>query len=261
MKKLIVVLLAAALAITPAFAAEEDIWAQLEDSYYQDIPQTRSDLDTHDFLQSGDTLDTSRSVERHSTDFDLSTQAGVNTFLTDMAEGGKLYDHLVEDGRILIYVENDNGENGMAILNTEKGEIVGYHQGDQGEMMLMELNDGVKSALADSGIDLANTRSYQLCLNGLCYGILYTDGEIEMFQPISAVPDFMSEDTAYTMDELAELVEENADTLTQFEGINANLNPEKPNVVTGSAAVTAGSEETSVESTDEGEKANVDTGR
>ena len=253
MKKLIVVLLAAALAITPAFAAEEDIWAQLEDNYYQDIPQTRSDLDTHDFLQSGDTLDTSRSVERHSTDFDLSTQAGVNTFLTDMAEGGKLYDHLVEDGRILIYVENDNGENGMAILNTDKDEIVGYHQGDQGEMMLMELNDGVKSALTGSGIELASIRSYQLCLNGLCYGILYTDGETEMFQPISAVPGFMSEDTAYTMEELVELVEEHADTLTRFEGVNANLDPEKANVITGSAG---GSE-----AADEGEKANVDTGR
>ena len=43
----------------------------------------------------------------------------------------------------------------------------------------------------------------------------------------------MSENTAYTMEQLADLVEENADFLTQYEGLNANLDPEKPNVITG----------------------------
>ena len=58
-------------------------------------------------------------------------------------------------------------------------------------MFVMELTSGVKSALKNSGIDLTQTESYNLCLNGLCYGILYTDGKAgtrELFQPLCGVP-------------------------------------------------------------------------
>ena len=249
MKKTLAALLAVCLALTPAFAAEKDRWAQLEDSYYQDIAPEEA-VDSHDFLQPGDRLDTSRSVVRYSSDFSLTTTSGIEEFLAFLSGGESLYDHMVSDERILVYVENESGENGMAIVDPDKGEIVGYQQGDQGRLMLMDLNDGVKAALAASDLDFAAARCYLLSLGGLSYGILYTDGETELFQSIDSRWDFVSGDTAYTADELAALVEEHTDTLTQFEGVNSDLDPEKANVITGGAP--AGTD---------APKENADTGR
>ena len=53
------------------------------------------------------------------------------------------------------------------------------------------------------------------------------------------------------MEQLADLVEENADFLTQYEGLNANLDPEKPNVISGANPGAA----------PRPEKENVETGR
>ena len=70
----------------------------------------------------------------------------------------------------------------------------------------------------------------------------------------------MSEDTAYTVDQLADIVEENADLLTQYEGINANLDPEKANVITGANPLLFEREEKPNQNLDP-EKPNVVTGR
>ena len=249
MKKLFAGLLAAAVLVTPAFA-EENPWAGLEDRYYEDFPQARSSVEER-FLEEGDTLDWSRAVRRYTSEDQVSTQAGVGTFLTALRSGKSLADRIAYAGRVLVYVEGADGSNGMAIVNLQKNEIVGYHPRDNGEMFVMELTSGVKSALKNSGIDLTQTESYNLCLNGLCYGILYTDGTVELFQPLCGVPSFMSENTAYTMEQLADLVEENADFLTQYEGLNANLDPEKPNVISGANPGAA----------PRPEKENVETGR
>ncbi len=258
MKKLFAGLLAAVLLATPAFA-EEDVWDGLENRYYEEIPQTYSSVEER-FLEEGDTLDWNRAVRRYISDDQLGTQTGVESFLTALRSGEALADRITYNDRILVYVEGASGSDGMAVVNPQKNEIVGYHPGDNGEMFVMKLTDGVKSALENSEINLSQTKSYNLCLNGLCYGILYTDGKVELFQPICAVPSFMSEDTAYTVDQLADIVEENADLLTQYEGINANLDPEKANVITGANPLLFGREEKPNQNLDP-EKPNVVTGR
>ena len=74
--------------------------------------------------------------------------------------------------------------------------------------------------------------------------------QTELFQSIDSRWDFVSGNTVYTADELASLVEEHTDTLTQFEGVNSDLDPEKANVITGGAP--AGTD---------APKENADTGR
>lgn len=121
----------------------------------------------------------------------------------------------------------------------------------EGEMFVMELTGGVKAALEDSGIDLTRAECYNLCTDGLGWGILYSDGKTELYQPLSEAPAFLEEGTAYTLEELADLVEEHAGELIRYEGLNADLDPEKPNVVTGAQP----------ELSPQPEKENADTGR
>ena len=56
---------------------------------------------------------------------------------------------------------------------------------------------------------------------------------MELLQPLSGYPDYMSDEKAYTTDELIDLVKSHEAELTQYEGINANLDPEKPDVTVG----------------------------
>ena len=155
------------------------------------------------------------------------------------------------DERLMVFVEQADGTGGTAVVNPGKGEMVGYLPGDEGEMFVMELTGGVKAALEDSGIDLTRAECYNLCTDGLGWGILYSDGKTELYQPLSEAPAFLEEGTAYTLEELADLVEEHAGELVRYEGLNADLDPEKPNVVTGAQP----------ELSPRPEKDNADTGR
>ncbi len=233
MKKPISALLIATMLITPAFAAEDDFWSNLEDSYYQNVPVPYSDLENSDFLESEESLDWSKAVERYSSHYDLSSAAGVEEFLSDLENGGKIADTLTSDQRLMVFVQNSSGEEGTAIINPDTNAIVGLHHEDGGEMFLMNMNNGVKQSLLNSGIDLEQTTAKQFLLEGLAHCILYTDGKVELLQPLSGYPDYMSDEKAYTTDELIDLVKSHEAELTQYEGINANLDPEKPDVTVG----------------------------
>ena len=235
MKKLLAGLLAAVLLTAPAFG-DDTVWDSLEDRYYEDISRTETDI-TLRFREEGDQLDWSRAVRRYHTEDSRLTRSGVDAFLT-----------AVRSGELL---EQADGTGGTAVVNPGKGELVGYLPGDEGEMFVMELTGGVKAALEDSGIDLTRAECYNLCTDGLGWGILYSDGKTELYQPLSETPAFLEEGTAYPLEELADLVEEHAGELIRYEGLNADLDPEKPNVVIGAQP----------ELSPQPEKENADTGR
>ena len=104
------------------------------------------------------------------------------------------------------------------------------------------------SLLTRSGVDafLTAVRSGELLSSRISY-----DERLMVYQPLSEAPAFLEEGTAYTLEELADLVEEHAGELIRYEGLNAGLDPEKPNVVTGAQP----------ELSPQPEKENVDTGR
>lgn len=249
MKKLLAGLLAAVLLTAPAFG-DDTVWDSLEDRYYEDISQTETDI-TLRFLEEGDQLDWSRAVRRYHTEDSLLTRSGVDAFLTAVRSGELLSSRISYDERLMVFVEQADGSGGTAVVNPGKGELVGYLPGDEGEMFVMELTGGVKAALEGSEIDLIRIDCYCLCLQGIGYGILYSDGETELFQPLSDIPDFLEKDTAYSLEELADQVEKHADELIRSEGLNASLDLEKPNVITGAYP----------ELSPQPEKDNVETGR
>lgn len=232
MKKLLAGLLAAVLLTAPAFG-DDTVWDSLEDRYYEDISQTETDI-TLRFLEEGDQLDWSRAVRRYHTEDSLLTRSGVDAFLTAVRSGELLSSRISYDERLMVFVEQADGTGGTAVVNPGKGEMVGYLPGDEGEMFVMELTCGVKEALEDSDIRPdPGPECYNLCTDGLGWGILYSDGKTELYQPLSEAPAFLEEGTAYPLEELADLVEEHAGELIRYEGLNADLDPEKPNVVTG----------------------------
>lgn len=249
MKKLLAGLLAAVLLTAPAFG-DDTVWDSLEERYYEDISRTETDI-TLRFLEEGDQLDWSRAVRRYHMEDSLLTRSGVDAFLTAVRSGELLSSRISYDERLMVFVEQADGTGGTAVVNPGKGEMVGYLPGDEGEMFVMELTGGVKAALEDSGIDLTRAECYNLCTDGLGWGILYSDGKTELYQPLSEAPAFLEEGTAYTLEELADLVEEHAGELIRYEGLNADLDPEKPNVVTGAQP----------ELSPQPEKENADTGR
>ena len=203
------------------------------------------------FLEEGDQLDWSRAVRRYHMEDSLLTRSGVDAFLTAVRSGELLSSRISYDERLMVFVEQADGTGGTAVVNPRKGELVGYLPGDEGEMFVMELTGGVKAALEDSGIDLTRAECYNLCTDGLGWGILYSDGKTELYQPLSEAPAFLEEGTTYTLEELADLVEEHAGELIRYEGLNADLDPEKPHVVTGAQP----------ELSPQPEKKNADTGR
>ena len=190
-------------------------------------------------------------MRRYHTEDSLLTRSGVDAFLTAVRSGELLSSRISYDERLMVFVEQADGSGGTAVVNPGKGELVGYLPGDEGEMFVMELTGGVKAVLEDSGIDLTRAECYNLCTDGLGWGILYSDGKTELYQPLSETPAFLEEGTAYTLEELADLVEEHAGELIRYEGLNADLDPEKPNVVTGAQP----------ELSPQPEKENADTGR
>ena len=233
MKRLLAGLMTVLLLVTTAFG-EEDFWAGLESRYYEDFPQARS-VDTGTFLEERDTLDWSRAVRRYNSEDTLYTREGIETFVSAMRSGQLLSDRIEPDGRALVYVKRGGGGSGTAIVHLEKEEVVGYlpSEGGAGEGFVLRHTAGVRTALEQSGLDLSRTKGYYLLLNGLGAGILYTDGRTELFQPTENTPEFLETDTAYTLAELADLAEENAASLDRYTDVNENLDPEKPNVVTG----------------------------
>jgi len=178
------------------------VWDSLEDRYYEDISRTETDI-TLRFLEEGDQLDWSRAVRRYHTEDSLLTRSGVDAFLTAVRSGELLSSRISYDERLMVFVEQADGSGGTAVVNPGKGEMVGYLPGDEGEMFVMELTGGVKAALEDSGIDLTRAECYNLCTDGLGWGILYSDGKTELYQPLSEAPAFLEEGTAYTLEELA----------------------------------------------------------
>ena len=235
MKKAMLALLSSILIAAPA-PVGDDIWAELENAYYLDAPVFYSELENSDFLEPGEALDWSRAVERYSSSYDLSTEAGVEQFLSHLGNGGKIADTLTPDNRWMVYVQNSAGSGGTAIINPESNTIVGLHHGDEGELFLLQPSSGVQQALLVAGLKPDKAQVKQFLLEGLAHCILYTDGQVELLQPVSSYPSYMSGETAYTTQELLVLVQEHRAELTQYEGVNTNLDPIKPNVIVGAGA-------------------------
>ena len=106
-------------------------------------------------------------MERYSSSYDLSTEAGVEQFLSHLGNGGKIADTLTPDNRWMVYVQNSAGSGGTAIINPESNTIVGLHHGDEGELFLLQPSSGVQQALLVAGLKPDKAQVKQFLLEGL----------------------------------------------------------------------------------------------
>ncbi len=160
----------------------------------------------------------------------LNSKAGIANFVQKVNENGLMQSLKDED----VYLATVEGPAdpipGTAIIRNN--EVVQVMIANEGEMYQFKFSDVDKRAM-DAALDLDKTTACFISLDGFMRGILLNDGTTQMVKPLGFYRDILDTDTVYTVEELLNALEENKETLTAFEEVNRNLDPEKPNPVLG----------------------------
>lgn len=221
---------AAVSAITLVSVASEDPWKQIENNYYS-TNLTRSamaNVEDSEILMGSQIIP--NTITKMYTSENLNSKAGIANFVQKVNENGLMQSLKDED----VYLATVEGPAdpipGTAIIRNN--EVVQVMIANEGEMYQFKFSDVDKRAM-DAALDLDKTTACFISLDGFMRGILLNDGTTQMVKPLGFYRDILDTDTVYTVEELLNALEENKETLTAFEEVNRNLDPEKPNPVLG----------------------------
>lgn len=211
-----------------ALDTDENNWNRIESSYYGDVISTRSlndDLLLGSQIQPGTTTKLLEGV------YDLNSTDGIDQFIEAVQKNG--LSSTFKDNNTYFTMVSGVADPVASTAVIKNNEVVQVFTGDEGESYRINLDTNKKAMLAKSNINLSETSAKFILLDGLMFGIEFDDGTTQLIQPISSYKNILDSNKIYTIEELLEFVKENKSFLTMLEGVNNNLDPDKPDVVVG----------------------------
>lgn len=172
--------------VSSSVFAADDIWKQIEDSYYS-APYTVSN----------DNIDSYMVTQRYALEFGLDSDEYDQNM--QQLQGVSITSRLRDMGEQYAMVSGEDGfEVGIIKSNGNCDQTFGSVPG----IYQINLSDSLKAQLQSSGLNLQNTVACHVIVNMHSSGVLFSDGSLEFYAPITARFESIDLSHLYSKEEL-----------------------------------------------------------